>query len=104
MKSRLPKESRRNATVSPYDRPTTDAHHLPVSTFHSPKDEQEQQSSTSCDGELQQITSKGMQVHIHLNASSASSYSEKLMTVSCENLLKQLNMPEWLSETNQMLF
>lgn len=54
LKARLPKETRRNAAISPYDKGMAETHW--ISGY---SDEAEAHGPPPCDGDLQQYTRKG---------------------------------------------
>ncbi|CAN1195466.1 VAN3-binding protein [Linum perenne] len=73
LKSRLPKEPKKNATISPYDRSMSDVDSNSDSVCHLEQQQPEQQGPT-CDGELLQHTRKGAlrwkKVSVHVNKKS----------------------------------
>ncbi|CAI0413215.1 unnamed protein product [Linum tenue] len=71
LKSRLPKEARKNAAISPYDRAMSDVDSTSSLVSQS---EDQQQLTPACDGDLLQHTRKGAlrwkKVSVHINKKS----------------------------------
>lgn len=64
MKARLPKEAKKNAAISPYERTMKETHWS--AAFHT---QMKEQNPPPCEGEVQQHTRKGKLIYIQSSMS-----------------------------------